>query len=119
MQVNVGILIVGVKTIEESFCVLQKLEANMEDDGRPVLNDIDCPLYGLKKTLVNVASTNIISPISVVHECTHLCKFSSQLTQCLYERETINKQQIIYQHDYTHPLFSLNVYCMNCMKCID
>ena len=46
----------------------------------PILNDFDCPLLILTDNVVCVPSSDVISPTSILHECSSNCQ--STTLQC-------------------------------------
>lgn len=78
-----------------------------------ILNDLDCPLLMLTRTIFTVKSSAILNAVSVVHECGSTCKFVIKQWPGRIEREQYLSSRIEYEHDYGNSLYYLNVYCMN------
>ncbi|KAL5474420.1 hypothetical protein EMCRGX_G026364 [Ephydatia muelleri] len=58
-----------------TLCLVQGFLAMQLPNGQPLLNDYECPLFTLSRTLFSVDSTRIQKAISMVHECGNHCKF--------------------------------------------
>ena len=56
-------------------------------DGTPLLNEFDCPLFSLARTILSVDSSNILAAVSFVHECDEACNFVERNVQLTQERE--------------------------------
>eukprot|EP00731_Ephydatia_muelleri_P021977 Em0014g568a len=57
-----------------TLCLVQGFLAMQLPNGQPLLNDYECPLFTLSRTLFSVDSTRIQKAISMVHECGNHCK---------------------------------------------
>ena len=80
-------------------------------NGQPLLNDYECPLFTLSRTLFSVDSTRIQKAISMVLECGNHCKFETTAILNTGEREQVADTKLVFLHDWTQ-LYCLNVYCI-------
>ena len=81
-------------------------------DGMAVTNEFDCPLLTLTNIFIAVPSTSILSPASVMHECTSTCVFRKQAAQCRMEQETVDvDNHLQFVHDKNNTIYALNIYC--------
>ena len=74
-----------------------------------VCNDLDCPLMLLTKRLACVSPSQILCPVSVVHECTETCEFREVLSSRTVEREQIQAIKTEFFHDWNNDMFCLNI----------
>ena len=58
-------------------------------NGQPLLNEYECPLFTLSRTLFTVDSRRILKAISMVHECGNHCKFETAVILNTVEREQV------------------------------
>ena len=82
-------------------------------NGQPLLNDYECPLFTLSRTLFSVDSTRIQKAISMVHECGNHCKFATAAILNTVEWEQVADTKLVFLHDWTQ-LF----YCLKPLMCI-
>ena len=68
------------------FCLIRQFE-EMELNGDATVNDYDCPLLTLTANITIINSSIVIQSISIVHECTSACVFTTLLYICTVERE--------------------------------
>ena len=85
-----GLLLASVKCTESCscYCVLQKLE-KICANGISVKNEMDCPLLEARTRYEVIPSTNVLSAISVVHECTGSCKLRPMQTTVVERENTV------------------------------
>ena len=78
-------------------------------------NEYECPLLTLTNTLTGINPADIVTEISVMHECTDSCKFvdNGPLNVLQIERENIRTNRLMYVHDWTNKWYCLNIYCMH------
>jgi len=96
---------------DESYCVLQKFYA-VEVNGDEVLNEQECPLLLKSKHLISVPTKNVLSPVSIVHECL-TCPLQVKRKRRRVEQEEVRIESLILKHDHNNNMFALNVYCMH------
>ena len=79
-----------------------------------ILNDFDCPLLSLTKTLYFATPKSLVCSVSVVHECSSSCVFRRQRSSATtVEREKVlNESSLVYEHDWSNEIVCLNMYCM-------
>jgi len=110
MQVQYGQLkgCFNVSGGNDGFCIILMFY-RVEVKGQQILNELDCPLLEASSHLVTVNSTQIISPVSIIHECTS-CTLQAGKKKRKVERQEV---EVNMHHDFKNKLFSLNLYCMN------
>ena len=74
----------------------------MELNGDVMINDYDCPLLTLTANITIISSSIVIQSVSIVHECTATCVFTTLPNICTVERERIELTQLIFKHDWTN-----------------
>ena len=84
----------------------------MKVNGQQIINEQDCPLLTKSKHLLSVPSSDILSPVSIVHECTS-CRLETKRKRQKIERESIDIDTLVLAHNYKTNNFALNIYCMN------
>ena len=62
----------------------------MELNGNVMVNDYDCPLLTLTANITIISSSIVIQFVSIVHECTANCVFTTLRNICTVEREREN-----------------------------
>ena len=82
----------------EELCLVQHLQEETSPDGVQLMSEFDCPLLVLTSDLYLINPKTVLSPISVVHACDGRCTFDECSVEHLVERESINKQKLIFQH---------------------
>ncbi len=64
--------------------------------------------------LLVVPSASVLSNVSMVHECTGQCTFSTAPRPTIVEREAVELATgLSYFHDYSNNMFFLNIYSMD------
>jgi hypothetical protein len=97
----------------KKFCIVNLFDDLSVSAGRELIcNDFDCPLLLLSTDVCLVRPCAIISVVSVVHECTPSCTFKEITTPRVIEREAIQCNQTVFEHDWSNMMYCLNVYCM-------
>ena len=84
-------------------CILQKSEQ--------CINDFDCPLYTLTNEIYIMPVSSLIKPVSIIHSCTELCKFTDNLSFVHKEREQVARNELLFLHDFSNNTFSYNIFC--------
>ncbi len=108
-----GILLLCCRSVQgRVVCLVQGFEALESPLGEPLVNEYDCPLLSLTRTVITVYAFNIIKAISIVHECTESCCFVNSVRHRNVEREQISVSSLVYEHDFSNYLYCLNIYCM-------
>ena len=77
-----------------------------------ITNSYDCPLLELTNELLVVESKTIVREVSIVHECTTSCKYVEKQLSISVERESVNSNQLVYEHDYQNNYFCFNLYAI-------
>ena len=78
----------------------------------PLLNEYDCPLLTLSKTVFCISSSNVLRSVSVVHECTESCNFKTARV-CSKSGKTGHVcNTLVYCHDWNNPIYCYNVFCV-------
>lgn len=109
-----GLLLLCCKTADgRVVCLLQGFETLESPLGEPFVNEHDCPLLSLTRTVITVPAFHVKKAVSVVHECTETCCFVNTVQHRNVEREQISQSNLVYKHDFHNCMYSLNVYCMS------
>ena len=82
----------------------------VEAGGAPILNDRDCPLLFQLPMIEAIPSTAIIGAVSIIHECSHRCRFKQGRTARKAEREEVSSDLLVYEHVFNSTEYCLNVY---------
>ena len=85
----------------------------MDSFGENIVDEFECPLLSMTETIYCVQSVHISHSVSVIHQCTRTCKFTTRLASKTIEHEKISSSELCYQHDKKNRMYSLNVYCLN------
>ena len=81
-------------------------------DGTPLLNEFDCPLFSLARSILSVDSSNILAAVSFVHECDEACNFVERNVQLTQEREETEMSRLVFEHNWSNMLFCNNLFCV-------
>ena len=92
-QIKYGYLLACFKAVEKSYCLVQLMTLICER-GYQVKNDLDCPLYTLSFTLFVISSSDVLSPVSFVHEFQH-CSLTTKHVSVIVERESTTTEKLI------------------------
>lgn len=111
-QFTYGLLLTTVKQKEHTVCIVQGFDPMELPTGEQLLNDFDCPLFNLSRTLFSVDSTTIVTATSMVHECGNSCHFQETQDHSMVERELVESTTLVFKHDWTQLLYCYNVYCI-------
>ena len=95
------------------FCIVRQLEFVESTNTQPILNEAECPLLWLTSKLIAVKPTDILKPISIVHECTSLCSVKEDVVSRRLERELTTQQLLTFRHNFSNNMFSFNIFCIN------
>ena len=84
----------------------------------PILNDFDCPLLILTDNVVCVPSSDVISPTSILHECSSNCQSTTLQREITIERESVlsDTSELNFTHDFSCIIYFLNVFVIPCHK---
>ena len=118
LQIEYGLLSCCVtnKADNSSHAYIHQMKTIRDASDTLILNDRDCPLLTTTHHIKAIATTKILSAVSIIHECMDNCKLTSK-RQASVERETVTiPDHYVIQHDYSNGFFSLNIYCMKCVK---
>lgn len=115
LQIKYGILVACFKGADgHPACLIRGLENMRSPLGEPILDESDCPLLCLTRTIFTTLTKNIRRAVSIVHQCTSSCQFVVKGWPRALERETVCSSRMEYEHDFTNNfMYSLNIYCMN------
>ena len=84
-------------------------------EDQPILNEFDCPLLTLTKTICCISCDKIYSAVSIVHMCDDSCELRTTTVTRHIERESVSlDNQLCLVHYLSNKMFCLNVYC-TCM----
>lgn len=83
------------------------------NDGDIVTNDYDCPMLKASEDMYIANSEDILTDISVIHQCTKKCIFIQLSATSIVEREAIQKSNLVFKHDFTNHTYYLNIYALN------
>jgi hypothetical protein len=78
------------------FCLIRKIDVVVDAQQQPIVTEFDCPIVEVSFTCYVVSAHSVISPVSLIHLCNHLCTLT----------------QHSFKHDFNNPLFCLNIYCI-------
>ena len=95
-----------------SFCLIRCLLKITSPSGEELTNEFDCPLMELEDKLETVLSSRINRIVNIVHECTETCVFRDSTELQTIEREETPRLALIYDHDNSNNIYSLNIYAM-------
>lgn len=84
----------------------------MDADGEPILNEFDCPFLTFSNLIYCIPSTSVKRSVSVVHECSNTCMYTTDLTSKTVEHEGVDVSEVVFKHDWSTNLYCLNIYCM-------
>ena len=97
---------------DRSICVVIPFEAVLAG-SEVIYNEVDCPLLVLTKDIYFLSPFDLLSPVSVIHECSESCKFVYDDPFRLVERESVKvSNRCVFFHDWNNDMFCLNVFCM-------
>ena len=96
---------------EDNYCIIHLFD-KMEAGAEPITNEMSCILLTLTSVLLAVPSHLVVSPVSIVHQCSNTCKFSIT-RRTMIERESVEIAKMMFNHDWSNRLYCLNRYCMN------
>ena len=112
LQMKYGLLLLCAAKDQSWFCLVQEFE-QLQVHGMPLTNSYDCPLLELTSYVKAITPATIISPVSIVHECTDSCVFVNSSTRQRVERSDMIVNKLVFQHASSNTLFCLNIYCMH------
>lgn len=99
-----------------TYAYVHCLDLLKDGVGTVITNDRDCPLLSATNYVAAVHPSDIISAVSIVHECTTDCKFKAGKSRKVERQEVDLQTGLTLEHDYTtNTFFSLNIYCMKCV----
>ena len=93
-----------------TLCLLQGFLSLLTSTGEQLLNEFDCPLLELTKTLFTVPGGNIRKVI-IVHECTNTCVLAEKAAGQTVDREHLGCNQLTFVHDWSNYFYCYNVFC--------
>jgi len=90
----------------------------MKVNEQPILNDRDCPIVILSELFVCIPSRDILTPISILHECNGRCFLQMTRKRKQVEREMcdLNSQTVVHNYKRNN-MFVINIYCMKTIYC--
>ena len=92
-----------------SVCIVQVLQP-MDSFGIQLTDEFECSLFQQTSLFRCVSSQCIRTSVSFCHQCTSSCKFVRKSTTASFERETLQVQKLVLQHDFNSDMYCLNVY---------
>ena len=70
-------------------------------------NEVDCPLLVLTKDIYFVSPFDLLSPVSIIHECSESCKFVYDDSFRMVERESVKvSNRCVFFHDWNNDMFA-------------
>ena len=75
-------------------------------------NDQDCELLELESRTIELDPTKIIKKVSIIHDCTSTCKYSSNATFTIERELTTSNKKLTLEHDLLRNVYCLNPYSM-------
>ena len=94
-------------------CLVRGFECYTSPLGDPILNELECPLLTLTRTIFAVKTKAVKRAVSIVHECTTTCQFVTKMCPRKIEREQVLFSRLEYEHDYAQNyMYCLNIYAM-------
>lgn len=84
----------------------------MDALGEHIVNEFDCPLMTMSNILYCIPSKWILHAVSIVHECSNTCLYSTTTTSERVEQIDIQTSKLTLTHDWTNKIFCFNIYCM-------
>ena len=113
LQMKYGVLLTTYQLATgQTFCIVQGVEEFMLHNGTAIMNQFDCPVLNLTKSIITTESANIKRAVSFVHECSASCVYKEVTSVHNVEREEAVQKELILQHDYSNTSYCLNVYCI-------
>ena len=95
----------------DRLCIVQLLQP-MDSFGIQLTDEFEFPLYQQTCLFQVIPSQCIKTSVSFCHQCTSSCKFVRKSTATSFEREILQVQKLVFQHDFTSDVYCLNVYCI-------
>lgn len=95
-----------------SLCIVQQLQP-MDSFGFQLTNELDCPLFQQTNLFRCIPPQCIRTSVSFCHECTASCKFVLKSTTASCEREPIQLQKLVFEHDSSSDMYCLNMYSIS------
>ena len=93
--------------------LINRLFENITHEEEQILNEFNCPLLQLSNCLCLHAASCILRPVSILHECTNSCIFTTNRVQSI-EREEVETAGLTFVHDYSNnSMYSLNIFNIN------
>ena len=93
-------------------CLLQGFLSLLTTNGEQLLNEFECPLLELTKTLFTTPGDNILKAVNIVHECTNTCVLAEKASIRTVEREHLGCNQLTFVHGWSNFLYCYNVFCV-------
>ena len=100
-------------SVGDRMCLIRPMGLLLSSQGQQMYNEYDCPLLHAEMKVTVVPAESVLSTVSIVHECSRSFVFSFQSCQRTIERQSIDCDDLVYQHDFSNNLFCLNVFCMS------
>lgn len=109
-----GVLLGCVSATEQTeLCIVRQLEYVDSTISQQILNEAGCPLLWLTSKVIALKPTDILKPVSIVHECTSLCGVKEDTVSRHLERELTTQQVLTFRHDFSNNMFCFNIFCIN------
>ena len=101
-QQEYGIVKNAIKLTDKEWVQVQQFVPCRDDDNNIIKGSFDCHIFELKEDTAFVPSTNIISKVSLMHDCKNgQCSFDTEGRQSKVEREIITRREYSFIHtDY-------------------
>ena len=93
--------------------LLRELKKIPSDDKSPILNDFEYPLFLLTDHVFDVATSDVVSSVSMVHCCSASCGIIEDEVPCTLEREVVQSNEPVFRHDFIKNFYGLNIYSLS------
>lgn len=96
----------------QAICIVKHFKEVFDEYGRLVTDKFDCPLLMKTSDLYDLPTIDVNLPVSVIHTCTNTCKVHQGPSSVLVERETVDSNTFVMDHDSTNSSYRLNIFAM-------
>ena len=100
------------QSLSGSWIVMRPFH-ELTSENEAICDEFQCPLLDLTKCIRISPVSDVLRPVSIVHSCTTSCKFKDTGGSRTIEREEIDTQDIIFEHDWKNYMYVLNIQNVN------
>ena len=94
---------------DEGYCLIQYFKQVKDHSGDNICNEKGFPQLRKTSKLLMTSSSSIITAVSIIHDCSSTCHYSSERPKISLERENVSSTlPISYIHDYSNSQYCLN-----------